>query len=72
MAGITLADAQAKLDLWMDAEDKVAAGQEYTINGRALKRADLGMIGERVTFWDNKVKRLSRGGIRVMRGVPQG
>jgi len=59
MAGITLAQAEAKLAIWLDAEDKVAAGQSYSIGGRSLTRADLKMIGERVTYWDRKVKELS-------------
>lgn len=68
MAGITLAQAEAKLMLWMDAEDKVASGQSYSISGRSLTRADLGMIGQRIEYWDKQVKRMNRGGIRV-RGV---
>lgn len=72
MAGITLADAEAKLATWLAAEDKVANGQEYSINGRSLKRADLGAIRESIEYWDRKVQRLSRGGIRVIRAVPQG
>ena len=65
MAGITLADAEAKLALWMDAEDKVAAGQSYSIAGRSLTRANLAEIGERIDRWDGQVKRLTRGGIQV-------
>ena len=70
MAGITLAQAEAKLTLWMDAEDKVASGQSYSIQGRSLTRADLGMIGERIDRWEHKVQRLTRGGIRVFGGTP--
>lgn len=64
MAGITLADAEAKLALWMAAEEKVAAGQSYTIevdgSRRELQRADLGMIGKRIEYWNGLVARLSR------------
>lgn len=70
MPGITLAQAEAKLTLWMDAEDKVASGQSYSIQGRSLTRADLGMIGERIDRWERKVQRLTRGGIRVFGGTP--
>ncbi len=65
MPGITLAQAEAKLTLWMDAEDKVATGQSYTIQGRSLTRADLKMVGERIVYWDGWVKRLTQGGIKV-------
>lgn len=72
MAGITLAQAEAKLTTWLDAEDKVAAGQEYSIGARRLKRADLADVREQVKFWDGKVKELSRGtsGMRVRGGTP--
>lgn len=70
MAGITLAQAEAKLQTWLDAEDKVAAGQSYSINGRSLTRADLGEIRNTIDYWEKKVQRLSRGGMRVTYAVP--
>jgi len=70
MAGITLAQAESKLATWLDAEDKVAAGQAYSIAGRSLTRADLSMIGSRVTYWDDKVKALSNvGGPAINHGI---
>ena len=36
MAGITLAQAEAKLAEWLAADTAVAAGQSYTIGGRSL------------------------------------
>ena len=68
MAGITLAQAEAKLTTWMTAEDKVARGQSYTINGTSMTRANLNEIRETIDYWDGKVKSLTRGGIRV-RGI---
>ncbi len=72
MAGITLAQAEAKLVLWMAAEDAVASGQEYTIGSRSLKRADLKEVREQLQYWDGKVKELSRGttGMRVRGATP--
>lgn len=70
MAGITLGQAEAKLTLWMDAEDKVASGQAYSLAGRSWTRADLAEIGKRIDKWDKKVKRMTRGGIRVFGGTP--
>ena len=40
MAGITLAQAEAQLALWLTASEKVAKGQSYTIGDRSLTRAD--------------------------------
>lgn len=65
MAGITLAQAQAKLDKWLDAEDKVAKGQSYSVDGNSMTRADLNAIRETIDYWEKKVQRLSRGGLRV-------
>lgn len=72
MAGITLADAEAKLATWLAAEEKIANGQEYTIGSRTLKRADLADVRESITYWDGKVKQLSRGstGIRIRGATP--
>jgi uncharacterized protein DUF6148 len=65
MAGITLAQAEAKLTLWMAANDAVAAGQEYEIDtgsgSRRLKRTDASEILTQIKFWDNLVKTLSGG-----------
>ena len=41
MAGITLEQAEAKLQTWMEAEEKIASGQGYSIGDRRLTRADL-------------------------------
>lgn len=60
MAGITLEQAEAKLKLWMDAEDKVSAGQSYTIGTRSLSYANLGSIRDNIKFWNTKVKQLER------------
>lgn len=67
MAGITLAQAEAKLTLWMSANDAVAAGQEYEIDTgsagrRKLRRADAAEILNQIKFWDNMVKTLSASG----------
>jgi len=70
MAGITQAQAEAKLAEWLAADTAVASGQSYTISGRTLTRANAKEIRENIEFWDRKVQRLSRGGIRVTEGVP--
>ena len=67
---ITLAQAEAKVTLWMAAEDAVATGQSYSIASRSLVRADLKEIRETIDYWEGKVQRLTRGGIRVFGGTP--
>ncbi len=62
---ITLAQAQAKLTLWLEADDAVANSQEYSIAGRKLTRADARMIRENIDYWEKKVLRLGRGGIQI-------
>ena len=73
MAGITLAQAEAQLAIWLAADTAVASGQSYTIGGRSLNRANAAEIRTNIDYWDSKVQKLtasasSSGGIRV-RGV---
>lgn len=73
MAGITLAQAETQLSAWLTASEKVATGQSYTIPGpagRTVTRVDADLIQSQITFWDNQVKRLSRGGRRCRFGTP--
>lgn len=60
MAGITLAQAEAQLALWLTASEKVAAKQSYSIGGRSLTLADLSDIQQQIEYWDRQVKILSR------------
>lgn len=70
MAGITLAQAETKLSEWLIVEEAVQTGQSYRIGDRILERADLQYISERITFWNQQVIRLTRGGIRLTGGTP--
>lgn len=70
MAGITLAQAETQLAAWLAADTAVASGQAYTVGGRSLTRANAREIRENITYWDKKVQRLTRGGIRVRGGTP--
>lgn len=73
MAGITLAQAEAQLTLWIAASSAVAGGQEYEIDTgtgrRKLKRADAAEIRNQVEFWDSWVKRLTSTGFRRIKYV---
>lgn len=59
MAGITLAIAEAKLALWLAAEDAIAGAQSYEIevegNRRKLTRADLGTVSTMIDKWNARV-----------------
>ena len=68
MAGITLVQAEAQLAAWIAASTAVATGQSYSIGGRSLTRANAAEIRESITFWDEKVQTLTRGG-RAVRGI---
>jgi len=71
MAGITLAQAQSKLDGWMTAEDAVMSSQEYSMGSRRLTRADLSEIRKSIQYWEQKVIRLTGGGgIRAIGATP--
>lgn len=75
MAGITLETAQARLDIWLAAEEAVAVrGQSYAIAGRSLNRADLSDIRKSIDYWQGKVTQLSAnisGRGRVRYAVPE-
>jgi len=70
MAGITIKQARTALDNWVSADAAVASGQSYSIGGRALTRADAGMITEKIKFWNALVVRMSQGGIRIGGVIP--
>jgi hypothetical protein len=72
MAGITQAQAEAQLTLWLAADAAVAAGQAYTIDNRSLTRADARQIRENIDYWDAKVRALSvsRTGISIRGATP--
>lgn len=74
MAGITKEIAEEKLNIWLEAMDKVANKQSYSIDGRSLTYANLSEIQNMVDYWDAKVSALSsgnkRGKARLMRVSP--
>jgi hypothetical protein len=56
---VTLAQAQAQLAAYLDAETAALRNQEYTIGNRSVTRADLKEIRAGVQFWNGEVARLS-------------
>lgn len=75
MAGITLAIAQAKLDEYLVAEEKILLGQETDMDGDRLAMADLQAVQQGIKIWDARVKELSPassgGGIQVREFIPR-
>lgn len=74
MAGITLAQAEARLAAWLAADEAVATGQSYSIGGRSMTRANAAEIRKNIDYWEQRVNRLARagtGGARVRYGVPE-
>lgn len=76
---ITLAQAQEKLDNAMDALDKAMEAESYSIGSgtgsRSQSRADVEALQRVVTYWENRVNRLTNnpsGGIRVRGVTPVG
>lgn len=59
MAGITLAQAQTKLEAYLAAEEKILLGQAVQIDGQTLTRANLEMVQRGVAAWDSRVKQLT-------------
>lgn len=59
MAGITLAQAEAQLQRYLDAETKVLLGQRVDLDGVSLTRANLEQIRAGIDAWDARVKALS-------------
>ena len=72
MAGLTQAQAEAQLALYMTAEEKVLSGQEYTIGSRRMRRADLAEIRDGITYWNGQVQKLSNGNGARVRGLTLG
>jgi hypothetical protein len=58
MAGITLAQAEARLALYLEAESAVLAKQSYTIDGRSLTKANLAEIQQGIETWNARCEQL--------------
>jgi hypothetical protein len=75
MAGITLAQAEAQLALYLEAEAAVLAKQSYSIGGRTLTKANLAEIQEGIRIWNDRATTLgaaAQGRSRARSVVPAG
>jgi len=52
----TQADAQTRLQLWLDAEEAISKGQSYAIGDRSLTRANLPDVIERIGYYQRLVE----------------
>jgi hypothetical protein len=68
MAGITLAQAQAQLALWLAADAAVASGQSYAMGEKSLTLANAGEIRKNIDFWLSKCSSLSQTGASTRTG----
>lgn len=70
---ITLTQAQAQLQAWIEADAAVAGGQAYSLGNRSLTRVDAGEITAKIDYWQRQVSRLQNGGggMRVRYGVSE-
>jgi hypothetical protein len=59
MAGITLEQATARLQVYLDAEAAILARQEYRIGDRSMKFADLAEVQAGVDIWNRRVQELT-------------
>lgn len=74
MATWTKEFARERLNMWLAAEEAVAAGQEYRIGTRSLRRVDIQDIRNQIAFWQRQLEQLEsgrKGGARVKRFVPR-
>ena len=70
---ITIQECERYIRLYLEAEEAVLKGQEYTIDGQNLKRADLEQIRKGRIWWENKKAQIESGtgeGIRFFQIVP--
>ena len=70
---ITVQECERYIRLYLEAEEAVLKGQEYTIDGQNLKRADLKQIRKGRIWWENKKAQIESGtgeGIRFFQIVP--
>lgn len=58
MTGITLAQAEARLEAYLAAEQKILLGQRVEIDGQSLTRADLKSVQEGIAVWNARARAL--------------
>lgn len=71
MASIRQENLEKRLQMYYAAEEAILSSQEYSINGRTLKRADLGAVQRTIKELETQLDGLS-GRRRISYGTPRG
>ena len=66
---MTLAEAQARLDQYLIAEERILLNQSYKIDDKIWTMADLAAVQAGIKMWSLRVSRLTNGGMRIRRGI---
>lgn len=60
-----------KLELWLGAEEAIALAQEYEVEGRKIRRADLNEVQKMIEIWEKRLNKAKSGGASAFSsGVP--
>jgi hypothetical protein len=70
MAGLTSAQWQERLDLYVACEKAILQNQAYSIGNRSMTRADLAEVRAAISQCNDELVRQSRGGLRVRYLMP--
>ena len=65
MTVYTESQCRQQLDKYLEAEEKILAGQSYAIKGRTFTRADLEAVQEGIKLWSKRLNRTTRKGMRI-------
>lgn len=55
MAHYSKTFCQSQVDKYVAAEEKILAGQSYSIGGRSLSRPDLSEVRKAIDYWSDKL-----------------
>lgn len=69
VSGWTAAELDTRIASLKTAIDAAVNGKAYTFNGRSVSRQDLPDLRDQMAYYVGEKNALSRGGIRVRRGI---
>lgn len=67
MSGITVAEAQLQLDLWLAASRALATGKSYQIGTRTLTRANWAEVKDAIKYFQGLVDQGGSAGTKIPR-----
>ena len=60
-----------KLEMWLGAEEAIALAQEYEVEGRKIRKADLSEVQKMIELWEKRLIKAKLGGASTFSsGVP--